>query len=258
MLHAVLIALAVPPTNLLPLGLLGFLLAAARQGWRRRAGRVLVGVCFAGLLLFSLPAVSGRLIASLEQGLAASADAGMPSAIVVLGGDVSLEDQGAGNLGAHLPHTDLHLGPLSLERVRAAAALHRTTGLPILVTGGVAAKGRPTIAALMADSLAQDFATPVRWQETQAADTWENASDSAAMLRADGIGTVYLVTQAWHMRRALIAFRHAGLAAIPAPTQRDHVPTWEPIDFLPRASAWLASYYAMHEWIGCAVYSLRG
>jgi hypothetical protein len=28
-------------------------------------------------------------------------------------------------------------------------------------------------------------------------------------------------------------------------------------EFLPNASAWLIGYYALHEWIGCAWYSLR-
>ena len=59
------------------------------------------------------------------------------------------------------------------------------------------------------------------------------------------------------MRRAMLAFRHAGLIATAVPTSME-VPI-DPIvwDFLPRASSWGWSYYALHEWIGCAWYAIR-
>ena len=44
-------------------------------------------------------------------------------------------------------------GFLTLDRLRAGAALHRRTGLPILVTGGSLQPDRPAIATVMADSL---------------------------------------------------------------------------------------------------------
>ena len=46
----------------------------------------------------------------------------------------------------------------------------------------------------------------VRWQEDRSADTWETAEFSAALLRPAGISRVYLVTQSWHMRRAMLAY----------------------------------------------------
>jgi uncharacterized SAM-binding protein YcdF (DUF218 family) len=121
----------------------------------------------------------------------------------------------------------------------------------------VVAEGGLPIAVLMARSLAWDFAVPARWVEQDAGTTWENAAFSAPMLRRDGIGTVYVVTHAWHMRRALIAFRAAGLAAVPAPILLEHA--WDPLpgSFVPRISAWARSYYALHEWIGCAWYAWR-
>ena len=38
----------------------------------------------------------------------------------------------------------------------------------------------------MRDSLTQDFQVPVRWVEDRSRDTWQNARDSAAILRANG------------------------------------------------------------------------
>jgi uncharacterized SAM-binding protein YcdF (DUF218 family) len=109
----------------------------------------------------------------------------------------------------------------------------------------------------MAASLHQDFATDVRWREARSVDTWGNARESAAILRAAGITRVWVVTHGWHMRRALVAFRRAGLDAVPAPALIDAKPEFYAASFLPSVRAWLESYYAMHELIGWAWYELR-
>ncbi len=70
--------------------------------------------------------------------------------------------------------------------------------------------------------------------------------------------TVYVVTHAWHERRALMAFRAAGLRAVAAPVDPERPPPWAPRMLIPRISAWQQSYFALHEWIGCAWYALRG
>jgi uncharacterized SAM-binding protein YcdF (DUF218 family) len=93
--------------------------------------------------------------------------------------------------------------------------------------------------------------------ETGANTTWQNAEFSAKILKREGIGTVLLVTHAWHMRRALIAFRAAGIDALPAPLPLDPPPHLTPAGLVPRMSAWQRSYFALHEWIGCAWYAVR-
>ena len=59
------------------------------------------------------------------------------------------------------------------------------------------------------------------------------------------------------MRRALLAFHHAGLRATAAPVLLDHPPTGIASDFAPRLSGWRMSFYALHEWIGCLYYVWR-
>jgi uncharacterized SAM-binding protein YcdF (DUF218 family) len=113
------------------------------------------------------------------------------------------------------------------------------------------------MAELMAKSLIEDFAVPTRWAEIDSRTTWENAKYSAAILKSNGISSVYLVTHAWHMRRALIAFTRFGIAAVPASVPPDEIARLRSAGFMPDASAWLQSYYALHEWIGCAWYALR-
>ncbi len=239
------IALLVPPTALLFLALLGLSIE-----WRhRRIGRLLAWFGVLGLLAFSTPAVGGALLVALEQDLPLTPPAAQPpQAIVILGGDTVRG-------GGQTPQA--HLGPLSLERVLAGALLARRTGLPILVTGGRLHPSDPPVAVLMADSLEHQFRIPAQWVESASRDTWENAQFSAPILRAQGIRSVYLVTQAWHMRRAILAFRDTGIAVTAAPTYFDPMPATFATDFVPSVGGWRASYFAMHEWIGWAWYSLR-
>ena len=201
------IALLVPPVSLVFVALIGLLI----ERRHRPIGRFLAWFGVLGLLVLALPAVSGLLLTSLERNLPLTPPPDQPpQAIVVLGGDVQ---RGGGS-------TPLaHLGPLSLERVRAGALLHRRTGLPILVSGGTLRTSEPPVAVLMADSLVHDFQVPAQWVERESRDTWENARLSAAILHQQGITSVYVVTQAWHMRRAIVAFADTGITVTAAPTQ---------------------------------------
>ena len=86
---------------------------------------------------------------------------------------------------------------------------------------------------------------------------YTNAVESANILKPAGIERVLLVTHAWHIPRARLAFEHAGLQVIPAPTGFVTPDLPEPEDFLPRPSALLNSYYFFHEVIGYAAYVVR-
>jgi uncharacterized SAM-binding protein YcdF (DUF218 family) len=242
--------LVVPPLNLLLVSLAGAAIALRRARGLAPLGAALLGIGLFGLAALALPITADNLLVGLESGLPLGA-AGKPppGAIVILAGDVA-------KIRGETPETEV--GPLTLERLRAGAALSRHVGLPILVTGGVPAEGGLPIATLMAQSLAQDFATPVRWTETASSDTWENARDSAAILAAAGIRSVYLVTHAWHMRRAALAFVRFGIAVTAAPVRLDAPPAARFDAFVPQAKAWMMSYFALHEWIGCVYYARRG
>jgi len=254
-LNALATALLLPPANLLVPCAAGLLLL---RRWPR-TGRLLLAAGLGGLLLLSLPLVSKALIVSLEQGLPLRPAAGdppgalpgappgaPPGAIVILSAEALVND------GALEP------GPLTLERLRAGAALHRRTGLPILVTGGRAGEGPDTLAGAMARSLAADFNVPVRWTETASQDTRENAVLSAPLLLRDGVRSAYLVTHAWHMRRSVLAFAGTGVAVTAAPVRMDEGPDGRGSDFIPRARSWLDSYWALHEWVGIAAASVPG
>jgi uncharacterized SAM-binding protein YcdF (DUF218 family) len=252
-LHQLAILLLIPPVNLA-------VLASLCWFWRRhRIARAVSGLSLAGLLVLALPMVAQHLLLSLERGLPHAPQAvlgqrgagvGAPQAIVVLGADIAFGMSPSGGATA-AP------GALSLERLQAAAALARRTGLPLLISGGSVDADKVPVAMVMAASLRADFAVAPRWIEPDSLDTWQNAQDSAVILRAAGIQRVLLVTHAWHMRRALLAFAATGIAADPVPVRWDRKQRWQASSFLPHATAWLVSYYACHEWIGCLWYWLR-
>ncbi|PZW46770.1 uncharacterized SAM-binding protein YcdF (DUF218 family) [Humitalea rosea] len=243
-LQQVLTALVLPPLGLVIACLFGGILA---WGGARRAGPWVV-LSAALVLLLATPAIAGLLMFSLERELGrdtAQQGPASPGAIIVLGAEVAHGSGGA------------EVGPLTLERLRAGAALHRRTGLPLLVTGGVLSPGDPAIAVLMARSLAEDFGTPARWIEAHAADTRDNAAFSAALLRADGIGSAYVVSHAWHLPRALAAFARQGLATVPAPLRLGRAPDLSWADWMPRPDRLPESWFALREWVGRLVYALR-
>jgi uncharacterized SAM-binding protein YcdF (DUF218 family) len=253
-------ALLIPPLNFLSWGLAGVVLATQRRKPWRRIGRWMSGLAIVGLFVLALPFTSAALLWSLERGLphgdvpappvASGSSTGRPEAIVILSADA-----GYGAKGGIEPGSGI--GAMTLDRMRAGAILARRTGLPILVTGGPLEVGAEPIATQMAASLHADFGLATRWIEPRSADTWQNAEFSAKLLRADGIGAAYVVTNAWHLKRALIAFAHAGIAATPAPIRFQRPPEFKIDDFVPHISALQGSEYAIHEWIGCAYYALR-
>ena len=243
-LKSLLVSLLVPPFGFVTLALLALLLPRGHLRMRR----VLLGIAIAGLVVLGMPAVADRLLDGLEANVRpAPPGAAPPAAIVVLGAEIR---RTSGD-------PPVVVGRLSLERLARAARLQRQTGLPVLISGGRLQKDLPPIADIMAESMRDDFQVPVQWREEMSQTTWENALYSAEILKKQGITSIYVVTHAWHMRRALLAFRDTGLTVTPAPTPPDRRDGAILDDFLPRAATWNVSYFALHEWIGNVWYALR-
>jgi uncharacterized SAM-binding protein YcdF (DUF218 family) len=232
------------PTVLIPLCLIGA--GMAMTGWR--GGIELVLAASLCLYIAATPAFSAFLLERLEAGLPRHVDFRGAQAIVVLGGNVR-----RGN-GRDIPD---RLGRLSLERLVFAADAYHRLHLPVAVSGGIVGNAHASEALLMKQALERDFAVPVRWVEDRSQSTWQNAVFTARLLRPAGIRTIVLVTQAWHLPRALWCFERAGLTPLPwvvrgAPPGFDEVR-----DFLPSPGGLRRAFLALHELIGGIYYRLR-
>ncbi len=203
------------------------------------------------LLLFCFPPFSNAIFKSLERYPAIEPPAMVKheKAIVVLSAGSHPE---AKEFGKAID------GAAALERNHYAAFLHKQTGLPILVSGGYVASSEISQASVMADTLINSFNVPVKWQEERSRNTAENAIYSVEILKQNNIDTIYLVTHAWHMTRAVIMFKEQDINVTPAPTmftQSLSNTYWA--NYLPTASALQTFRLALHEYIGILWYKLR-
>ena len=255
LLNAIPRDLILPPANLFLVILAGLL------AWGRwpRAGRIVAGGGLAALAFLSTNAGASLFVRPLERmtaPLLAPERAGAQAIVVLAAGRL----QDAPEYGGRdIP--DYY----ALARVRYAAHLQRATRLPVLVSGGNGASGvAPDAddrayakADAMAAALREDFGVPVRWVEPRSRDTFENAAFSAAMLRADGVKRILLVTDAMHMARSHSVFERAGLEVVDAPTMFFGDQARSASAWLPSAEGMRRSWYAAYELLGIAWYRLR-
>lgn len=101
----------------------------------------------------------------------------------------------------------------------------------------------------MTEVLTNDFGVSVLWRETDSRTTLENARYSARLLRASNIRTVSVVTQRWHMVRALWALHNSGISAMPADVLGARARPASVESLLPNPQSLLESFYAFHELI---------
>ena len=234
----------------MPLGIvLIVLLVALLMAWRwpLLAWRpILVAV----VLLYALSTqfVADALLYVLEPAPRDPAADPSGQAIVVLGGGTyhQAPEYGGDTVRAR-----------TLLRVRYAARLQRALGRPVLVTGG-SPEGSPVAEAqLMKQVLEKEFQVPVQWVEQRSNNTLEHGRLVYRLLKPAGVERIYLVTHAWHMPRARLAFERAGFAVIPAPTAYTTRFQLTVLDFLPRAEALSDSTRFFHEVISLAWYYVR-
>ena len=241
---AILQAFALPPG--LPIALLA--LALLSRSPKSRRFFLLLGLGI--LYLTSIPATANWLIGRLERVFPpVSLEKTAAEAIVVLGAG---RNRDAPEYGGD------SIASLGLERLRYAARLGKISGLPILTSGGCATSKDVIPEAELMGTALQEFGVEARWQEGKSQNTFENALFSSQILKGVGIGEIILVTQAWHMPRAVEAFEKAGMRVVPAPTGylvTDRKTDFR--DFLPSATAVQTSYWALHEMLGMGWYRFR-
>jgi uncharacterized SAM-binding protein YcdF (DUF218 family) len=238
---------AIPPNLLILIAMIGILLA-----WRsRRWGLWLATAAMACLYLTSTPIVGYALIRSVDalaEAMPRVRTSTAPGAIVVLS---------AGYRHSNSPGSPDIVGPITRERLAEAVRQGRRRDLPILVSGGWVGDADDSLAGMMSRSLQDEFRASARWREDRSRTTFENALFSAEMLRRAGVPAAVVVTDPWHMARALWSFYRVGYAVVPAPTSDRPVLPLSAGAFLPQVPALSESYLALHELIGLGWYMVR-
>ena len=236
-------AVSLPPANFVLVILLGFLL---RQKFKRLGAGVAVTAILV-LYLLSTPFTASRLILALEAEIITPSHTvtGRPEVIVI---------PSAGYSYAGVKKVRADVDAMTLERLRAGVRLHWETGLPILVTGGGEKEGLVPVGTLMAQALRTDFGVNPEWVERRSTTTYENAKFSAQILKKQNISDIYLVSQAWHLPRAVAAFEAAGLSSTPVPSSRHQPARGNLSTIIPAADALQVSYRVFYEKLGLAWY----
>jgi len=238
--------------------LLILLFAGTALLWTRhqKAARALI-LASAGLLLVGgvLPLGTWIILPLEERFARADLSKGDVDGIIVLGG---AEDSRVAT-GRHV-----HALNESAERITEAAALARDyPKAKIVYSGGASEILRgPTIGADAAAITLRDLIADGGDRlllERKARNTWENAVYTKALVKPKPGERWLLVTSAWHMPRAMGAFRKAGFPVEPWPVDYRTAGPGDAVRLFDAPSEGLRRLEAaLHEWIGLVAYRVLG
>lgn len=256
------------PVFVYPLGLVFLLVSTAlvlllmppRRYLSPRLPLWLLGTAVVLLWTSSMPLVAKGLARSLEWHHLPGGELPTAEAIVVLGG-------GTRPWIAPRPWYELNEAG---DRILHGARLYRQGKAPVLIVSGGRAEwladgGNPEAEDMAA--IAQVLGVPREAivQEPGSLNTRENALEVQKILQERQIGTILLVTSAFHMPRSLRVFAKLGIRATPAPAdfltvQPNANQDWAGflLDCLPSAEAQQLTTLILKEYVGLWVYQLRG
>jgi len=167
---------------------------------------VLFGCC---MWLLAIAPVSNILLRGLEK------DIPQPKQIngdvlILLGGGAN--DQAPDLTGVGSPSDE------ALARIITAVRLQNQLQIPIIVSGGKVYINTQAEAQIVKRFLV-DLGVPVARiiVEDQSRDTFENAIYSNRICKKNNYRTPILVTSAYHMKRAVMSFKKAGMEVVPFP-----------------------------------------
>jgi uncharacterized SAM-binding protein YcdF (DUF218 family) len=246
-LSKVLLYLILPPSGILLLMAVGFLIVKKK----RTAGWVLIIAGFLLLYGLSTGPVMNSLVLPLEAKYPPLKDGAIHAdAIVVLSGGV----RDLSWIGLDPEPSDF-----SLERMVKGVILYRVSRRPLVITGGSGSLIHSEISE--ADAMARtalDLGVSGRDMviENKSRNTLESARAVRNLLKGNRI---ILVTSAYHMKRSVAMFKKQGFDVVPAPV--GYLALNRPLPlytFIPSAEVLSTSAVALSEYISFAWYSMRG
>ncbi len=212
--------------------------------WPRKpkVARALIVLTTLSLYLLSISPVAKLLLSPLEkpyQGM----PKGKGDVIVVLGGGAYAHCKG-----------EICLSCSSTKRIVRAYLLWKRTPLPVIVSGGRLRKFHRSEAEIMEEAL-KALGVKEVIREESSINTRQEAEEVGKIMREHGWSRAYLVTSAFHMRRAVFSFTARGIKVLPVAT--DFRASSQAFPLLPSTKALDDSFIALHEYAGLFYYWLR-
>ena len=237
-----------PPGIFILLSVLAGVVLTFRRRWRSGMINWVIGLALWSL---SIGPVANFLMSGLEAGFAIP-EHPTGDVIILLGGGIIGRVPDLTGPGAPTP--------LMMGRIVTAVRLYRILKLPIIVTGGRVFEHRELSEAPVVKRFLVDLGVPAEaiLIEDRARDTAQNARFTAVICEQRGFSRPILLTGAYHLKRAQMAFTAAGLAATPFPAYffgQQNVP-WHWMRLLPSAGSFWASTIALHEYLGILYYRM--
>ncbi len=238
---------------ILPPGCFIILLLITAVWLARSRKKLAAAIIFMLALLLWLSAtswVAGGLIHSLEK------DWPLPTqvkgdVIILLSGGIYR--QGSDFSGLGVPSEEM------FGRIVSAVRLQKRLHLPIIVSGG-AVNSSDYAEAPVVKRVLVDLGVPEQliYTEVKSRDTAENARYSREICRRLGFSAPIIVTSAFHMRRAMIAFRGEGMRLSPYPAliRTGGKPEISWANLAPLSSALQLTSTAFREYLGLTVYRI--
>jgi uncharacterized SAM-binding protein YcdF (DUF218 family) len=241
-----------------PLSLAFLLIAAGLLAGLLRWNRIrtLASAAAALVLFVTLFTTTGAvLLQTLEDRIPRAAlPAGGPTCIITLGGGFESEVVTTRGGFEMAP-----AGDRFVETLRLAQQFPNTR---ILISGGDgslsgAYEGDAVIGARFFEAFGVPAARLIREEDSR--DTFENAGNTQALLKENGLSDCLLITSAFHMPRSVGLFRKLGLDVLPWPT--DYRTTGRAslgLDFTQPSTNSQLMTTALREWTGLLFYYLAG
>jgi uncharacterized SAM-binding protein YcdF (DUF218 family) len=201
-------------TFLLPPGLFITALVVIAFYLYKREKKTAIALFFLSFIMYvlSTAAFANLIMRPLEHSIKPptriNADVG---AIVVLGGGATPDTPDIGGKG--------QLSDGSTARVFTAIRLQKSTGLPIIVSGGKVFNDSGDEANIAKRQICETGISPsMVIAENKSKTTEENAIFTSGLLRKKAIKKIVLVTSAYHMKRSIRCFQNSGVKVVPFPT----------------------------------------
>ena len=231
-----------------------FALAALLCSCHPRIVRTCLLLALFWLFIFGTPFLPNALIRHLETRYAPPNPLPHVEAVIVLSGMINLEQS---------TPEQIEFGE-SVERIlEGMRIVKRGAADRLILSGGSGSLFDQTKSeAVILRQFAIDFGIPADriLIEPDSRNTYENAVESAKLMRRQGISSFMLITSATHLPRAMGCFRKIGLNPIPCGVDfhSNSSPHYTPFDLIPEVGNLRGASWVLREYVGIVIYKAAG